>query len=240
MKRTLLLVVALAWSGAACALVSCTEDLAVNPIDAGGGRADATIVDAANDASDAAKEAAADAACSPVDAATLDAAQVKLGLSIVQNNRCLKCHGQVLSGNKDGVPSPGFGTAYPPNLTPDPATGLGCWSPQEIANAILHGVDDEGRTLCPPMPVFAEAGLDETSVAAVVEFLRSLPPIVNQVSETTCVAVDAGPDAPTDDASDGATDGATDDASDGAADGATDAAVDASDAGADADAADGE
>jgi hypothetical protein len=60
--------------------------------------------------------------------------------------------GIVLSGNDAGLGDSGL--TWPPNLTSDPATGLGCWTDQQIQNAIVNGQDPEGGTLCPSMPIW--------------------------------------------------------------------------------------
>jgi hypothetical protein len=66
---------------------------------------------------------------------------------------------------------------YPSNLTPDPETGLGRWSDDEIARAIRHGQRPDGRTLVPVMPWPSYAQLTDEDTAAIVAFLRSLPPV---------------------------------------------------------------
>ena len=172
-----------------------TDDRA--PPDAGScdcAASDAPTADVGNEV-DAAPEA--EALCA-VDAGPLDDAEVQLGESIVSTHRCHTCHGETLSGNFDGVPSPQTegGVAYPPNLTPDPATGLGCWTDEEIENAILNGVDNQGMPLCPPMPRWghlSDGGLDAVQARAVVQYLRSLPVIVELVPNTPdCTLPDAG------------------------------------------------
>jgi hypothetical protein len=153
-----------------------------------GGPADATALDV---------EAETAPSCA-VDAGLLDDAEVQVGQSIVAAHKCPTCHGGTLSGNYDGVLSPTTegGRAYPPNLTPDPATGLGCWTDYQIENAFLNGIDNEGMPLCPPMPRFghlADGGLDAAAARAVVEYLRSLPIFVNAVPNTpNCTVPDAG------------------------------------------------
>jgi hypothetical protein len=184
--------------------------------------------------------------CVPFDAASLDDAAVALGRSIATQLDCQKCHGSEYAGNNDGVPSPTTvgGVAYPPNLTPDPSTGLGCWTQAQIENAFLNGIDNEGSPLCPPMPHFADAGLTHATADALVAFLRSLPPFVANVPNTpdcTQGASDAGDDGSPmqDDASDAVSADDADDADhpDDAAP-ATDAldasAADGDDGGADA------
>jgi hypothetical protein len=118
--------------------------------------------------------------CAAFDAGALDPTLVAQGTSLVRQFRCQQCHGGALQGNAAGVVVPHTTSfRYPPNLTPDPATGLGCWSDDEIANAILNSVDNEGSRLCGPMPHFASVGLTEPQVRSIVAFLRSLPAISN-------------------------------------------------------------
>jgi hypothetical protein len=174
-------------------------------------------------------------ACVAFDAASLDDAEVALGLSIVTQLQCQKCHGTQLAGNNDGVASPNTvgGLAYPANLTNDPQTGLGCWTQAQIEDAFLNGIDNEGSPLCPPMPHFADAGLTRAMADAVVAFLRSLPPVEANVPNTpdcTLGAPDAGDDgSPTlEDA--GADVSATDASDASAADASEAAAADAGDA----------
>lgn len=161
--------------------------------------------------------------CMAFDAGTLDDAAISAGLAFIQNvGHCNHCHqnnpdaGITLSGNMNSLSD--AAPIYPPNLTPDPVTGLGCLSNDQIANAILFGIDPtvDGGTLCPPMPKFgvpkgdAAAALDDASVYNVVDFLRSLAPVSNQVPQTMCPAMtptgsaDAG-DGGTPDAGDAAT-----------------------------------
>lgn len=222
-------------------VAGCGGDDTVSP---GDGGADATVEGGLGEASCA------------VDAGPLDDAAIQLGEAIITAHKCFQCHGGALSGNNDGVyfPEDEGGFAYPPNLTSDPAAGLGCWTNEQIANAILNGVDNEGMPLCPPMPRFghlADGGLDAAEVQAVIAYLRSLPVSANQVPNTECTVsdggppgegglADAGPDSPIDASPSDATledaphggDAATD-AGDAMADGG-DAAVDGSSAMADA------
>lgn len=185
-------------------LAACGDEPA-SPNPLGDAGADASDVgDAGPDAADASDGNT----CVLFDASTLDPAGVAYGLVLLQSHKCTSCHGDTLSGNDDGVTAPEDegGTAYPPNLTPDPATGLGCWTQAQIVRAILDGLDNMDQPLCPPMPVFSDAGtltLTPVEALAVAEYLQSLPVIVNNVPNTNCPAgvtlpdagSDAGPDA---------------------------------------------
>ena len=138
--------------------------------------------------------------CGLIDASALDPAAVAYGLVLIQSHKCFSCHGDTLSGNDDGVTyaADEGGTAYPPNLTPDFVTGLGCWTTPQIVRAILDGIDNMEQPICPPMPQFSDAGaltLTPVEALAVAEYLESLPAIVNNVPNTNCPAGPPPPDA---------------------------------------------
>lgn len=126
-----------------------------------------------------------DAPCAPYDASGLDPDAVQAGATLLVALKCRHCHNDDLSGNPAGVQTEA-GLGYPPNITPDPTTGIGCWTDDQIERAFLDGVDDQGRTLCPQMPRFAEAGVDASGAADIVEYLRSVPVRVGTVPDTTC------------------------------------------------------
>ncbi len=70
------------------------------------------------------------------------------------------------------------------NLTPDDATGLGQWTPQEIANAIRLGRAKGGRTLnFWGMPWMYLHALTDEDALAIARYLKTLPPVRNAVPE---------------------------------------------------------
>ncbi|MDX1499912.1 MAG: c-type cytochrome [Woeseiaceae bacterium] len=73
------------------------------------------------------------------------------------------------------------GVVYPPNITPDPETGIGSLSDQQIAIAIRAGVGRHGGRLIAVMPWQGYAKLTEADVTAIVAYLRSIDPIHNRV-----------------------------------------------------------
>jgi mono/diheme cytochrome c family protein len=85
-----------------------------------------------------------------------------------------------LAGSEVGFGFPG-GVVYPPNLTPDPETGLGRWSDAEIARAIRQGQSRDGRPLVPIMPWPSYSVLTEADARALVAYLRSLAPVRHAV-----------------------------------------------------------
>lgn len=166
------------------ALTACTGGGGSAPQDAGR-RGDATVP-----AGDAASSADAPSTTLPdgcvlYDATWLDDDVVQPGADLVLALKCRHCHDDDLSGNPGGVQTEA-GFAYPPNITPDPTTGIGCWTDEQIERAFLDGVDDQGQPLCPSMPRFAEAGVDALAAQEILEYLRSVPPKLGTVPDTTC------------------------------------------------------
>lgn len=86
-----------------------------------------------------------------------------------------------LAGSDIGFEIPGMGVFYPPNLTPDEATGLGKWSDAEIITAFTTGVRPDGRQLAPAMPWISYAHINAEDAAALVAYLRSLEPVSHSV-----------------------------------------------------------
>ena len=154
-----------------------------NTVADSGPKTDASSRDATTDANEAGPEctSAPDAAMYGLDA-------IDAGGLVVAAKGCHGCHTADLSGSTSTV----GGFAYPKNLTPDLMNGLGCWTDDEIARAILTGIDDQGETLC-VMPKF-EGSIDDAGIAEVVAYLRSIPAVDKAIPETAC-PTDAGEDA---------------------------------------------
>lgn len=92
----------------------------------------------------------------------------------------------VMSGAITPIPG-NFGTGvtlYGPNLTPDPTTGIGSWTDDQIKTAILDGIDNEGERLCPQMSHFPT--MDSTELDSIVAFLRALPAVSHQTTASVC------------------------------------------------------
>jgi len=131
-----------------------------------------------------------------------DAARVARGRYLVDITGCAACHtdgaligepnpARALAGSQMGIaytdPSrTGFpGIVYPPNLTPDPATGLGRWSDKQIADAIRVGVAGPdgapGHLAVMSWPLYARLTADD--VDAIVAYLRAIAPVEHRVPE---------------------------------------------------------
>jgi mono/diheme cytochrome c family protein len=82
-----------------------------------------------------------------------------------------------------------------PNLTPDVATGAGGWTDDMLARAIREGIGHDGRALFWGMWYRSFAGLADEDLAAVVVYLRTLPPVRNPLPATLLPAEEAAQNA---------------------------------------------
>jgi mono/diheme cytochrome c family protein len=71
------------------------------------------------------------------------------------------------------------------NITPDPETGIGGWTDEQIVDAIRNGKRPDGTIIGPPMPIAFYRGMSDADVRAIVAYLRSVRPIRNQVEKST-------------------------------------------------------
>jgi hypothetical protein len=77
-----------------------------------------------------------------------------------------------------------WGVSFAVNLTPDKATGIGEWSEETFIRAIRagkHQGQPNGRGILPPMPWQDYKQATDEDLKAMWAYLRSLPPIKNQV-----------------------------------------------------------
>lgn len=114
---------------------------------------------------------------------------------------CMGCHGEhdwkahdapvlpnTLGAGQDMTILKGFpGKVYAPNITPDPETGAGSWSDDQLARAIREGVSHDGRALFPFMPYPDFRIMSDEDLASIIVYLRSLPPVRKQVPTTDLI-----------------------------------------------------
>lgn len=80
----------------------------------------------------------------------------------------------------EGLP----GTVVAPNLTPDPVTGAGTWTDDQLARSIREGIGHDDRTLFPLMPYGHFRNMADEDLASVVVYLRSLKPVQHSLPRT--------------------------------------------------------
>lgn len=124
-------------------------------------------------------------------------AQILHGRYLVTSVGCADCHNRGTDDPNDPhwlagyMPNPanagkfqiGRDTIYARNLTPDPTTGLGNWTIQQIHDVFTTGKDKDGNYLCPPMPWPEFRNMTDQDIWSIVAYLKSIKPVVNQVPE---------------------------------------------------------
>jgi mono/diheme cytochrome c family protein len=73
-----------------------------------------------------------------------------------------------------------IGSIHSSNLTPDVETGIGRHTDGEIARMLRHGVRPDGRA---SLPLMEFQNMSDEDVVAVISYLRSAPPVRNEVPE---------------------------------------------------------
>jgi hypothetical protein len=77
-----------------------------------------------------------------------------------------------------------WGISYTANLTPDEPTGIGTWTDEIFIKALRTGKHmGIGRPILPPMPWFDIGKSSDKDLKAIFAYLKSLPPIHNQVPD---------------------------------------------------------
>jgi mono/diheme cytochrome c family protein len=75
-----------------------------------------------------------------------------------------------------------WGMSFSANLTPDEQTGIGLWTPDIFIKALRSGLHmGAGRPILPPMPWQMIRNMTDEDMTAVFAYLKSLPPVKNQV-----------------------------------------------------------
>ena len=121
----------------------------------------------------------------PFSAADIPAhtADLENGKLLYNIGGCISCHASEADA---AVPAGGkpfttpIGVLYPPNLTPDPETGLGKWSNVDFVNAMQKGLHPDGAHLIPAFPYTSYAHMNVEDVLDIKAYLASLPAVKNQ------------------------------------------------------------
>jgi mono/diheme cytochrome c family protein len=124
-------------------------------------------------------------------------ARLERGRYLVENVAdCFGCHSDV-DWKETGLPRPGTEggggllpvetlpfKVYPPNISPDRDTGAGTWTDEQFERALRQGIGHDDRPLFPFMPYFFFRNLSNEDLASIVVYIRSIPPVRNQVPRT--------------------------------------------------------
>lgn len=77
-----------------------------------------------------------------------------------------------------------WGVSFTANLTPDPETGIGKWTPETFITALRTGKHEGiGRPILPPMPYPFIGKATDDDLRAIFAYLQSIPAIKNRVPQ---------------------------------------------------------
>jgi mono/diheme cytochrome c family protein len=97
---------------------------------------------------------------------------------------CISCHARPKAQGEARFELAGglelktpFGTFVPPNISQDRKDGIGAWSVQDLANAMLKGVSPDGGHYYPAFPYTSYARMKPSDIADLYAFLKTLPAV---------------------------------------------------------------
>lgn len=119
---------------------------------------------------------------------------VAQGKYVAKLAHCTECHNfggkgpreetdRYMAGSDEPFQLKGVGKIWAANLTPDPETGLGKATDEQLKAVLRTGKRLDGKTLAPPMSLLVPhfATMSEEDTTALLAWLRSLPPVKQKV-----------------------------------------------------------
>ena len=122
----------------------------------------------------------------PVESLKPRTADLANGQAMFNIGGCASCHAvpkkrpspedRLLLGGGHALTTP-FGTFLAPNISSDARTGIGAWTEQQFANAMLRGVGRAGEHLYPAFPYTSYQRMRLDDVRDLYAFLKTLPAV---------------------------------------------------------------
>jgi mono/diheme cytochrome c family protein len=110
------------------------------------------------------------------------------GQIIFNAGGCSSCHAvpgqpdRLRLGGGLAIPSP-FGTFYAPNISPDPADGIGRWTEAQFVNAVTKGISPNGTHYFPAFPYTSYQHAKVEDVRDLFVYLKTLPKVSGKVRD---------------------------------------------------------
>jgi mono/diheme cytochrome c family protein len=110
------------------------------------------------------------------------------GLTTFNAAGCSSCHAvpgqpdRLRLGGGLAIPSP-FGTFYVPNISPDPADGIGRWTEAQFVNAVTKGISPAGTHYFPAFPYTSYAHAKVEDIRDLFVYLKTLAPVSGKVRD---------------------------------------------------------
>jgi mono/diheme cytochrome c family protein len=121
-------------------------------------------------------------------AAAATAPNLANGQIIFNAGGCSACHAvpnqpdRLRLGGGLAIPSP-FGTFYAPNISPDPADGIGRWNEADFVNAVTRGISPEGTNYFPAFPYTSYAHVKVQDVRDLFAYVKTLAQVPGKVRD---------------------------------------------------------
>ena len=116
--------------------------------------------------------------------ASLGAGDATRGEQVFWASGCASCHAAPGASGQDRLVLAGgerfatpFGTFVAPNISQHESDGIGRWSAQDLANAMMRGVSPDGRHYYPAFPYTSYARMRVEDVADLHAFMQTLPAV---------------------------------------------------------------
>ncbi len=110
-----------------------------------------------------------------------------LGETIFWAGGCASCHAVKGAKGKDKLKLGGnhslvtpVGTFNVPNISPDRENGIGAWSVEDFANAMLHGTSPDGKHYYPAFPYTSYSSMNYDDVKHLWTYIQTLEPVKTQ------------------------------------------------------------
>ncbi|MGL5736170.1 MAG: c-type cytochrome [Beijerinckiaceae bacterium] len=101
---------------------------------------------------------------------------------------CSSCHAtenqpdRTLLGGGHALKSP-FGTFYVPNISSHPRDGIGAWSVEQFARAMVEGVSPNGSHYYPSFPYASYQKMTDADLRDTFAFIKTLKPVEGKIRD---------------------------------------------------------
>lgn len=122
--------------------------------------------------------------------AALGSGDAARGERIFYAGGCTSCHAKPGAQGDEALQLAGglelktpFGTFVAPNISSDPNDGIGAWSAEDLANAMLKGTSPDGSHFYPAFPYASYARMQPSDIGDLHAFMKTLPAVAGKAPD---------------------------------------------------------
>lgn len=111
------------------------------------------------------------------------------GKAVFHAGGCSSCHAtekqpdKTRLGGGHALKVPPFGIFNVPNISPHPADGIGNWTVEQFARAMVQGVSPDGRHYYPAFPYTSYQRMSGPDLRDLLGYLKSLPAVEGRIRD---------------------------------------------------------